>query len=840
MRLAIHSAILCFSFIGLALAGDADAVVRKPANIPPQQLVSALNAVSALRDIEVVYRPEVVGAVQTHGAVGEFDETELLRKILQGTGLTYQYIGDRTVTIVPAKNSSSRGGSVDRFRVAAATEGLADSSSDESDSLISKGIEEVMVTAQKRSERLQDVPMSMQAYSGKQLEQMRADSFRDYALTVPGLSVVDQGPGQQQITIRGLSSGTTVAAGDEPNNKETVGVYIDEVPVSANGFNPDLALFDVERVEVLRGPQGTLYGSGSMGGTVRTITKQPNLESFENSNRVLAGTTRFGGFNGAINSMVNLPLVADRFAVRAVGYYREEDGFVDNIALGEKNVNDARTSGGRIAAKWQAAEDLSILLKMLYQEVKLGGFQGSDQGLGDLQQFREVREPLRDRFTLTNAEINYTLPWGSIVSSTSYMDRDLVDRPDLTWLVRSLESVLGITAVPTVAINSTDSRTFVQETRLATDATRRLSAIVGAFYTKQTKSYGQSLPAPGFDALNDNAAADAGFPDNIFVSQLNFHERQIALFGDASLRVTDALTATVGLRWFDVTQKFDTSSFGFLAANLTGENKTEINDINPKFLLSYKASEDLLVYAQAAQGFRLGGANDLLPADVCAADLAAIGLTEGPSGFGNDTIWNYEIGVKSTWAERRLLVNAAAYRIDWSDVQTANALPCGFGFKENGGAAQVDGLELELAAFPAESLELRLGAAYTHTKLTKDVPSLSAESGDRLPGVPEVTAALTARYEVALCRSVECHLQLTAQYVGNSFNTFESNALVSEQPSYTLGSISFSVARERWNATAFVDNVTDERATLFVNQRLNDRITRNRPRSVGVQVNFNF
>lgn len=817
------SLVLLSAWSAIALGADPVASL----NIPAQPLANALRELAQQANLQLAFEPDLTGERMSPPIKGEMTARSALEKLLQDSGLRFEFIDDNTVAISASPS--------------VAMPAVPDKAEATKEAPVTPGsLEEITVTAQKRSERLQDVPMSMQAYSGKQLEQMRADSFRDYALTIPGLSFVDQGPGQQQVTIRGLSSGTTVAAGDEPNNKETVGIYIDEVPVSANGFNPDLALFDVERVEVLRGPQGTLYGSGSMGGTVRTITRQPNLTRAENASRVLAGATSYGGFNGAASTMLNLPLVDDKFAVRFVGYYRNEDGFIDNVALGEKNVNDVETAGGRIAAKWKVDDDFSVLLKAFHQDTQLGGFQGSDQGYGDLEQYREVAEPLSDRFTLTNAELNYEQSWGSIVSSTSYLDRDLVDHPDLTYLVRSLEPVIGITAVPTGAINSTRSRTFAQELRLATDATRRWSAIVGAFYTRQTKNYGQSLPAPGFDALNGDAAAGAGLPDNLFSSELNFHERQVALFGEGSLRLTEKLTGTIGLRWFDVKQVFDTFSIGLLSANTTGETETKIDDVNPKFLLSYKASDDRLVYAQAAQGFRLGGANDLLPADICAADLAAIGLTEGPAGFENDTIWNYEIGAKTTWNERRLLVNTAVYHIDWSNIQTANALPCGFGFKENAGSAEVDGLELEVAAFPIEALELRLGAAYTRTRLTTEVLSLGAESGDRLPGVPEVTAALTARYALAACNTLTCHLQMTAQYVGDSYNTFESNALVSEQPAYSLGSVSFSVARDRWNLTLFVDNVTDERATVFVNQRLNDRITRNRPRTAGAQINFNF
>ena len=675
------------------------------------------------------------------------------------------------------------------------------------------GLEEIVVTAQKRTERLQDVPLSITALSAMQLEKLGADGFTDYARTIPGLSFIDRGPGRNKITIRGISTGV------DQNNQSPVGIYFDDTPVSMPSNEPDLRLFDIERVEVLRGPQGTLYGAGSMGGTIKIIANKPDPTSLQGRISSTASSTRLGGENYRVNGMINVPVVDDKAAIRAVGYYRKEDGYVDNVQLGQSNVNDDETYGGRLSAKWLIAPNFDVTATAFLQRTELGGTQETAPGLGELRQARAVPEIRDDDFEQYNVTMRYDMPWAELVSSSSYYEREVREVRDVTAFLR-----MGAT----VALDNTvPMESFSQEIRLTSPGTGRLQWIGGAFYSDLKDDLIQAVPHGPIP----------GLPADILLldSRIDNSTKQLAFFGELSYELVSQLKATVGVRWFDVDQEFSLESRGLIAGgHRIDDGGSSERSANPKFGLSWAASDGLLFYAQAAQGFRVGGPNNTLPPDPISGAVA-------PSQYDSDSLWNYELGVKSEFADRRVVLNAAVFHIDWTDIQVGIVRPDGFSYVANAGKASSRGGELELATRFVDDLELNAGVSYVDAQLEKDAPSLNGEEGDRIPAVPRLTYSMLARYHLPFGRQwLDTFLQADLQHVGESYNAFNTTT-ADLQHSYDIVNAKIDLMVGRWNIGLFADNVLDKRAELFVDTLLGDkRVNISRPRTIGVSVQLDF
>ena len=671
-----------------------------------------------------------------------------------------------------------------------------------------KQLDVVNVTAQKRAERLQDVPAAITAVTGAQIEKGGYDEFDDYARTVPGLSFVDRGPGKTKITLRGISSGVTM------DNQSPVGVYFDEMPVSYPSFNPDLRLFDVDRIEVLRGPQGTLYGAGSMGGTIKVITRKPELNLFEGSVNGVYSSTRFGTDNWRLNAMVNVPLVTDKAALRAVVYKRDEGGFVDNVALGSTNVNRDRTEGLRLGGRWVLSPDLELLATAFSQRTKLGGTQETNPALGELKQERQVLESGIDNFDQYNLTINYDLGWAKLLSSTSRFDRNPSSSRDISAFV-----LLG---QPISLNNEYPSKRFSQEFRLTSPGNQQWDWIAGAFYIDQK------------DPLIQHAPVGTPPTMSLLDSVIDRRESQKALFGELSYRFTGQLKGTLGLRWFDVRQSFNLDSSGpIVGGHRTDAGEASETGVTPKLLLSYQLATTQLLYVQAAKGFRVGGTNNTLPVDPDTGQAT-------PTQFKSDSLWSYEAGIKSELWDRRASLNASLFYIDWTGIQVNIPRSDGFSYIANAGKASSRGVELELAARLTENFQVAAAVSYTDARLAKDEPGLGGKNGDRVPAVPRVTASLMGRYETHLHTGLYGSLQADVQHVGNSYNAFNA-ATADLQGAYTLTNLRAGLSTDQWDLSMFVENLTDERATLFVDTGLGDkRVNVNRPRTIGISATYHF
>jgi iron complex outermembrane recepter protein len=720
---------------------------------------------------------------------------------------------------------------------------------------------EIVVTATRRSEALNDVPLSIQALSGRTLTEQGAFDFNSYSKSITGISALDRGPGQQLITLRGVSSDTSATNTDAPEAKETTAIYFDETPVSLSGFNPDLQLVDIDRVEVLKGPQGTLFGAGALAGVVRIITQRPNLEEVE-GRAEMEGSTYDGGDNSyAVSGTINIPVLRDGAAIRVTGYTRSEGGFIDNIGLDadravprvSRNANSSRVSGLRAQFRARPISELDINLKFIRQETKLDGTQNIDVDpslggtpnldipsgvvLSDDQQFRRGAEPYRDRVTIFSSDATANLRGLDIVSATSFIRRRQSADIDFT---NATSTVFGLPRLSqaSLLINGTEVEDFVQEIRLVSTADGPFRWVIGGFYNKQNKVFTQSLASAGINRDNGGIFGS----DSLLNTTASFDDRQFAGFGEASYELGQ-LKLTAGLRYFDFKSIYNIKGEGAAVGGVLdiAARETKDSGFNPKVNVSYKPDEELLVYLQAARGFRLGGINDPLLSFCSASDAASF-----QQSFGSDKLWNYEAGFKATVLDKRVQINAAVYHIDWTDAPVTRQLACGVSNTATAGTLKIDGIEVDTTARVTDFWRLSGGFAYVDSRFDTVTPEVAAQtgivSGERTPGVARWTANLSSSLELPLAGSSRLYSTATYQYTGSIYNyagTSDPRRFL--QPAYSLVNLRLGVRRDNWNVAAFLNNVFDKRAILFRDRILGEtRDTINRPRSIGINVSATF
>jgi iron complex outermembrane receptor protein len=765
-------------------------------------------------------------------------------------------------------------------------------------SLQTRHSEEVTVTAMKREETVQGTPVSVVAPTESQLRSRGVDSIEGVAENVAGLTVQNLGPGQSQVAMRGVSAGQIVR--DQPGVKEQVGVYLDESVVSLSLFTPDLDLVDVNRVEVLRGPQGTLFGSGSATGTVRYITNQPELRTKKGFAQFGGETVSEGNQGGDLKLGFNAPL-GDSAAVRVVGYYNHLPGYIDavnpNTLKVDEDVNGGSRYGGRAAARFAPNARLTLTPRIVYQEVKMDGWNRIDAynilanpfttsrpkvTLGPREQAAQLQENYKDKFVLGDLNLSYNFGSSVLSSISSYTYRDVLVHRDTTSLTASVTGgTIGLPpnvyTLDSPLDDATEAKVFTQELRMA-GAKGKLQWVVGGFYSNTTRDYGQTLLTPGFQAATGIPTSGLAAPrDSLFYSRLGYKLDQFALFGEGTLASTDRLNLTVGLRYYhfseDKTQIFD-GIFGNDnngSALVSQPGSTKADGVAPRLILSYKASETTNVNAQVSKGFRLGGINDPLNVPVCTPqDLATF---SGRDSWKDEKTWNYEIGTKSRIFGDRGAFNLTAFYMDIEDLQaTVTAGTCSSRLIFNVPKARSAGVEGEFNVAPNRHFDLAFSGSYNDSKIQSTIEPTAATgiiSGNRLPTAPKVQAALAVTGQFDLKGKALGYVTGSVSYVGGDRYTqmgdlalgrlnllsFGSNAIggpLSQGvftynpvlPSYTIVNARVGVVKGQWDVALYATNLTDERALLAFD-RERGTLARifyltNQPRSFGLSARVNF
>jgi iron complex outermembrane recepter protein len=662
----------------------------------------------------------------------------------------------------------------------------------------------IIVTATKRASTVQDVPFSINAQTQEDIQRANASTIEDISRNVAGLAVQNLGPGQSQVSIRGVSAGQIVR--DQPGVKEQVGVYLDESVISLSLFTPDFDLFDLNRVETLRGPQGTLFGSGSVGGTLRYITNQPRLGRTEGLVEANINHVHDGDLGGHLKGAINVPL-GDTAAVRAVGYFTKYAGFIDAIGpAGGKNVNDGERYGGRISLLWQPVEELKITPRVVYQKISVDGFNreerynlyfnqftsvGSPEGPGERAQYLKLREKFTDETLLADLTASYDFGGIEVTSVTSYINRDILVSRDASALtgsvaVTSLPVDLDIVLLPSNLRDTTDLKTWTQELRIGSTGDGPFQWLVGGFYSDVERIYTQRLPTPGYDAFIDaappnglgagtSAAVANGFgPDSPYNADLPYDIKQKAAFGEASYDFGQ-FKLTAGARYYDFEETRDFKNGGLFSPQFTQTGaKTSSNGISPRVIATWEPSRNLSVNIQAAKGFRLGGINDPLNIPLCSPQDALIFGPLQSDSYDDETLWNYEAGVK--YSKGAITANAAVFHTKIKDLQvTVDAGGCSSRIVLNAEKAHTTGVEAEFAVSPLQGLELSASGSYVSSEFdsTVDNPILADRTGiregNRLPSVPRLQFAVAANYTERFGDNADWYWNVSFQHVGGRY-----------------------------------------------------------------------
>ena len=647
----------------------------------------------------------------------------------------------------------------------------------------SETAEEIIVTATKRAANIQDVPFSVNAQTADDIEKLGSSNVEELARNVAGLTIQNLGPGQSQVAVRGVSAGQIVR--DQPGVKEQVGVYLDESVISLSLFTPDIDLYDLNRVETLRGPQGTLFGSGSIGGTIRFITNQPVLGLTDANFEADMNSVTDGSIGGHLKGEVNLPM-GDKAAIRFVGYSTEYGGFIDALREGggeDEDVNDGNRSGARVAVRFEPTDSFTITPRIVYQTIETNGFNREEVynlyanpytttrpavTFDDRQQFLMLDEAFEDDTTIADLTLEADFSAATLTSITSYTNRDILVSRDASALTGSVSVDLGYpdegVLLPSNLRDTTDLEQWTQEVRLSSSNPGPWQWLVGGFYSSTDRFYRQRLPTPGYDAVTDevlgagtSASVANGFPaDSPYNADLPYDITQWAFFGEGSYDVSEALTLTLGARYYDFDEERTITQGGLFSSLFDNvKNETSSDGITPRFLLSYDMNEDVTFNAQVSEGFRLGGVNDPLNATLCTdEDEATFGSFQS---YKDETLWNYEAGVKSSIGGN-VTLNAALFYADINDLQvTLDAGSCSSRISFNVPKAHSGGAEFELIANATDNLSFSLSGSVVDAKFDSTVTSVDTagntiilaglEEGNRLPSVPETQFAAAVTYQ---------------------------------------------------------------------------------------------
>ncbi len=803
----------------LAAAGSLPARAEaSDLSFPAQSLGESLRSLGNQTKTNVLFDPDSVRNLRAPAVSGVTSVAEALTQLLAGSGLTYRFIDARTVTLIPADRtpaakpagsatSVSTAGSAlrlaqseERTEQKAASAGAAQEARSES-AAGPQDLQEVIVTAQKRAERLIDVPQAVTVVSADDLAKLGAIQFRDFANTVPGLSFRSEGPGFTQVSMRGVTIGVDVIS--------TVGIYVDEVPFgSSSAFARgdrlalDAGLIDMDRIEVLKGPQGTLYGASSMGGLLKYVTKRPDATRMGADVQTGVATTAHGGlsYNGA--AVLNLPITEDKVALRVSGFYSHDGGYIDNLALDEKDVNRSNVSGGRADLLFTPNEKLDVRLGAFLQNITRDGMVTTDYDFtgrsqyGDLNQYRAFAEPFEQRFRLASATINYDFGGAELTSISSYqtVKSELVYDLSVAYI-----PVLNAFGGPYSAVGlpehaSTDK--FTQEVRLAASGGRPLEWVIGAFYTDESSKSGSQF------AERDLAGQPAPNPYLIRLNPSTYEE--YAAFGDLTWHFTDKFNVTGGLRYARNRQTFETIGSGIFISSAPMQRSSE-NVVTYLANARYRFNDHATGYVRYATGYRPGGPNLVLRDPVTGAPLS-------PPTFDSDRLKSYEIGFKGETADRRFAIDLATFYIDWSNLQTFDLSSAFGGLTNAPGGATVRGGELALTARPTGNFIVIGSVAFQDAKMSEADLNLGAAKGERLPNVPRLTASLSADY--AFDGNLQPTIGAMVRSVSDRRANFDASAFYPQyrMPAYETVDLRAGLTIAPVNLQLFVRNVLDKRA----------------------------
>lgn len=826
MRLGVTAMLACVGIVSVSVAAESNAaILRHNLHIPRQTLDVALKDLAQQTGLQIVrFSDAVKGDAMVGPLSGNYSAEQALRELLAPTGLTFRPLNDRAYIVVTPQELTQKSGAVTTsperlsppndvspksLQLAQAEPGVVGGGSTPAESSASgdsplnsvRALEEIIVTAQKVEERLRDIPMSITAMTSRDLKALGATQFVDFANTVPSLNFTSSGVGQTQVNLRGITSGYNVSP--------TVGIYVDDVPYgSSTAFVVsaqlalDVGLFDMTRVEILRGPQGTLYGASTMGGLVKYVTNMPDTTAYGGTVRANVSGTQDGGVGYDASSAVNIPLVDGKAALRVGGFYTHNGGYINNLARNDKDVDAADMYGGRVDFLFAPTDRLSVRLTAFAQDIDRDGSIAADfnrlTGVpidGKLDQRRQMPEIFEQSFRLASATVKYSFDFATLTSISSYQTVSSDAITDFSALYVPAFGGPSVFSAVGLARNA-DTDKFTQELRLAKTGSV-VDWLIGGFYTKEDSEQ--------FQQLQPYDASGARSPVNLLTLTVPSKYEEYAAFGNLTFHVTDKLDVTGGVRYAHNKQQQEQLGSGTMIDIVPVRRDS---DSVPTYLANarYRVNDNFMPYVRFATGYRPGGPNAVLN------DLD--GVPMALPTFDDDRLTSYEAGVKVGSADRRFNADIAVYYVAWKDMQIT-AIRNGLGVIANAAKARSEGLEMTLTALPVPDLTVMGTFGYTNAELAADAPDLGGVKGESLPDTPEITAALSAEYRFALS-NYEAFAGGVVRYVDDRNANFD---LAQGMPQYKLPDYTALDLRTGMNVGGtrlqlYCKNVTNERGQL--------------------------
>lgn len=735
-------------------------------------------------------------------------------------------------------------------------------------------LDEILVTARKRKESLQAIPISVTAISGKDLEDRNAVNFDDYARAVPDLSFSDLGDGRERLAIRGV---------DSKIGQAVVGYYFGETPipdsssVSAEKVAFDPEIVDINRVEVLRGPQGTVFGAGSMGGTLRVLPNEPDLTQDEFSIKdILSSTKHANGPTEMASGLLNIPLISNRLALRMSTWASWDSGFIQrqvatreslaaNTAAGSPLVFQPVASvpagdvfGGRIALRFQASESVDLKASLYSDQQYYRGFQDittgpQNPGNSLAQNFLfNQQEPNRNRLTISNVELTADVGFADLLTSLSYTRRLLSLEQETAAALEYLGFSPAPSAAPIVEEGRDDA--YFGEARLSSKSSEtavlgHLQWLFGASYGYQKGWTDISYVVPGFSRAFESVTGPVP-ENNLYEERAVLWIKQSAIFGELRYEPVERLSLTGGARWYFYSRTDAQPETGLFAATSNDGSipnpysaprvRGDANGVVYRGTANWQQSRNLMYYAQASEGFRGPFGRFAIPRS-CAAQAAELGSNTAEGEVASDKLWNYEIGAKTSWLEERVRVNVALYRIDWTNTQQSILLTCGFSLKENLGSVVNKGGEMELEGRMTKSLSGGVAIGYIDSALQQDVFGIPGTRGQPLPEVPKATGGAFLSYNFGPFASWSGTARADYSYTGRSISTYTAGtSFVPDLGSLSLFGLQVAFKKSNLECSLFGRNLLNrisrtalERdVSLDVPDRL--RYAVNAPRTIGL------
>lgn len=735
-----------------------------------------------------------------------------------------------------------------------------------------EGLQEIVVTAQKREQNIQDVPISVTAVAGERLDALGTYDFRDLLLTIPGLSYSGTEPGQSNYSIRGVSTGAS---------SPTTGIYLDDVSLItiATFFSGavDLPMFDLARIEVMKGPQGTLYGGSAMGGAIKYVTNKPDLTELQVSSSAGAESTQGGAMSYNAGGVLNVPLVDDKLAMRVGVSYRNDGGYIDYVpgaqgiwpnrgaaappapfaplafdssgGVAQRNANNIQELGARAALRFELDSGITILPEATVQRNYEAEPPYFWMNLPGLQVAARMPQPTHDDLDIYSMTVGQRLGPVTLTSLSAYSDRSRVWDRDYTYWVAGLYPELLSHDSPSSSVTNTTKSS--EELRLASsDPVASVKWVGGFLYENQYDALRQVIETDG------SAAIFGSGTDVTYTGTQLTRTIQLAGFADVTYSLSKRWDVGVGLRRFNIDQTYNSSFSGVINGGPTAVKNEHSSDVglNPKYAITYHPADGHLLYASASKGFRAGGVNRYdTSSSLCAPDFSQLDIPSAPRSYKSDSLWTYEIGNKNAFGEGRFLLDTAIYYTRWKDIQQQVNLPsCGFQFIGNVGAAQIKGAESELQAVVAKPVTIGAGISYSKSEVTATAPGISAQIGQPLLDTPEWTGNAYIELQLHMTWGWASKLRLDYEYHGANIRQFESTAVITYpngssgtipdpvqvQHAYDVANIGIESRKGPYGLRLYVQNIGNSRPILDNTARLYDtpNVTTLRPRTIGLEV----